>query len=199
MYDAAFESNYEVLHLGALALPTGQVVACDPFYVGIAKPFRRVVSPGRYDVQLCRAELPDEGPRIALARIVFIPTERPVAYQRAVKVGGDSSSYSVESGLGSFMDESTRHQFVDVMARYYLHNPDGNYYSAELADKFKKSALYPDDPDDAGSWAVHALGEGGANIMMFASGLGDGAYDSYWGIGATNNPVCLVTDFRLLD
>ena len=199
LYDDAFDSSPEVLQIGPLDLPSGQVVACDPFFAGIATPFQRAVPPGQYHVQLRRTELPDEGLRIALVRVVFAPTERAVAYERATRMGIDSNRYSVESGLGSYMDESTRHEFVDVMARYYKQNPDGNYYAAVLADKFRKSALYPDDPDDPGSWAVHVFRAAGPNVVMFASGLGDGAYESFWGIGRRNQIVSLVTDFRLLE
>jgi hypothetical protein len=198
MYDDAFDSGHEVLRTGPIDLPTGQVVACDPFFAGIATPFSRTVSPGRYDVELCRSQLPDYGFRIALARIAFSPGARAVTYERAIRVNSDSNLYSVESGVGSFMDESTRQQFVQVMARFYQQNPNGNYYAAALADEFRKSALYPDDPDDPGSWAVHVLRDGGPRIAMFASGLGDGTYESYWGINAANDVVSLITDFRLL-
>ncbi|HIK11257.1 MAG TPA: DUF4241 domain-containing protein [Oscillatoriaceae cyanobacterium M33_DOE_052] len=36
-----------------------------------------------------------------------------------------------------------------------------------------------------------------ANLIAFSSGLGDGGYPSFWGYGASNQPVCLVTDFGI--
>jgi hypothetical protein len=197
-YEDAFSSRHDVILLGPLNLPSGTVVACDPFFAGIAVPVARTVPAGEYDVQLRRAESSGEGPRIALARIVFQPGTTPATYERAMKEGTDSNLYSVESGLGSFMDEVTRRQFVDVMAQYYHLEPDANYYSAKLAPEFKKSALHPGDPDDAGAWAMHYLPGSSLNVAMFASGLGDGAFESFWGLSDLGEIVSLTTDFRIL-
>jgi Protein of unknown function (DUF4241) len=40
---------------------------------------------------------------------------------------------------------------------------------------------------------------GQLNLALLSSGLGDGAYASYWGLDANDHPVVLLTDFGLLD
>ena len=147
---------------------------------------------------MCRADTNETGKRIALARIVFQPRAQSVVYEKAVLEDTDSTEYFVESGLGCFMDEETRKQFVDVMARHYKAEPDGNYYGDVLAAVFKKSAMDPNNPDDAGAWAVHELPGSQLNIVMFATGLGDGVYESFWGLNGNNEIVSLTTDFRIL-
>jgi hypothetical protein len=198
-YDDAFKSSScDVLTPGKLHLPSGRVVACDPFFAGIAMPLAKTVRPGDYEVQLCRADTNETGKRIALARIVFQPRAQSVVYEKAILEDTDSTEYFVESGLGCFMDEETRKQFVDVMARHYKAEPDGNYYGDVLAAVFKKSAMDPNNPDDAGAWAVHELPGSQLNIVMFATGLGDGVYESFWGLNGNNEIVSLTTDFRIL-
>ena len=50
-----------------------------------------------------------------------------------------------------------------------------------------------------GPWEMHTLDEdSGLNIAMFYSGMGDGAYASYWGLDSRNEICCLVTDFGVL-
>jgi hypothetical protein len=196
--DKLFCSDGQILSLGLLHLPSGRIVASDPFFAGIALPFGRTVPPGDYEVQLCMVTLPSFGERVALARVLFQPGKRPVRFEEALKEYADSSRYYVEAGLGSFMDEVTRTQFVEKMARFYHERPEGNYYTDVLAAEFKKSAVRPDDPRDVGKWNMHVLPGSGLNVAMFASGLGDGSYASYWGLDDAGQIVSLTTDFGIL-
>ena len=103
----------------------------------------------------------------------------------------------MDSGVASYMDEVTRAAFAEVLANHYRKHPDGNYYSDVLEAEFKRSAR-PDDPEDLGRWNVHLLPGTDLNIVMFSGGLGDGRYESWWGVGENGGVVSLVTDFRLL-
>jgi hypothetical protein len=197
-YDDVFISRCDVITPGRLHLPSGRVVACDPFFAGVAVPFARSVRPGDYEVQLCRVDTDRAGSRIALARVVFQSGAQSVAYEKAITELTASNEYYVQSGLGCFVDEESRKQFVQLMARYYHEKPDGNYYDDELAAEFKASAMELADPDDAGAWAVHYLPGSQLNIVMFATGLGDGVYESFWGLSQDDQVVSLVTDFRIL-
>jgi hypothetical protein len=197
-FDKLFAANGRTVTIGTLRLASGRIVACDPFFVGIALPFGKATRPGDYPVQLCVATLPTYGERVVLARILFQPESRSTRYEEALKEYADSGRYFVESGLGSFMDEVTCKRFAEVMARFYQERPDGNYYTDVLAAEFKKSAVQPDDPRDVGKWNMHVLPDSELNIAMFASGLGDGAYSSYWGLDDAEEVVSLTTDFRLL-
>jgi Protein of unknown function (DUF4241) len=196
--DKLFCSNGQIVSLGSLHLPSGRIVACDPFFAGIALPFARTAPPGDHEVQLCMVTLPSFGERVALARVLFQPGKQSIRYEEALKEYADSSRYYVEAGLGSFMDEVTRNKFAETMARFYQERPEGNYYTDVLAAEFKKSATRPDDPRDVGKWNMHVLPDSGMNVAMFASGLGDGAYSSYWGLDDAGQVVSLTTDFGVL-
>jgi hypothetical protein len=198
-YDAAFAIGQDVVTVGRLHLPSGRVVACDPYFCADATPFTREVPPGDYDVQVRRVDLEPWGPRIALARILFEPARPPVGYEAAVRDASDAGAYFVDSGTGSFMDEVTRQAFADVLAEYYgSGDRSANYYTDVLAAEFKRSAVDPDDPRDLGRWNMHRLPGSALNVAMFSTGLGDGSFESAWGVDGDGLVTSLVTDFRLL-
>jgi hypothetical protein len=149
-------------------------------------------------VQLYRVHSPEWGRRIALARILLQPHEPTVAYEKAICEGSDSGACFVDSGVGSFMDEATRAAFAEHLADYYRAHPRGNYYTDVLEDEFKRSSADPADPEDAGSWTFHLLRGGEMNLAIFSSGLGDGHFESHWGLTRGGEPTFLVTDFNLL-
>jgi hypothetical protein len=194
-YNDAFAIEDQLVRLGPLPLPTGRVVGCDPYFCDGAVPFDRVVEPGEYDVQLCRVSLPRWGRRIALARILLAPDRPAVALERAAVAGVGEEGYFVESGVGSFMDELTRDRFARVLAEHYRLHPRGNYYTDVLAAEFRRQAD-PGDPHDLGRWNVHRLPSSSLSVAMFASGLGDGRYASYWALDEDGVPVSLTTDFH---
>ena len=52
---------------------------------------------------------------------------------------------------------------------------------------------------DTREWAVLPVpGAAGLDVALFSSGMGDGAYSSYWGFDAGGQAVCLLTDFDIL-
>jgi hypothetical protein len=54
--------------------------------------------------------------------------------------------------------------------------------------------------EDTWSWADIELDpDSGANIVAFSTGVGDGRYASYFGLGESGEVVCLVTDFSLFE
>ena len=196
VYDEAF-AKHELVNMGRLHLPTGRIVTCDPYFCGDAAPFERTVTPGDYETQLCIFNSPEWGRRVALARILLQPGKRAIAIKEALKKSGDSGAYFVDSGTGSFMDELAQHALSRVFADFYSANPDGNYYTDVLAAEFKKNAD-PNDPGDIGKWTLYDLPDSRLNVALFASGLGDGIFQSFWGLDEQAQPVYLVTDFRIL-
>lgn len=69
--EEAFASIHQVVTIGQLNLPSGRVVACDPYFCSSAVPFSLTVAPGTYEVQLYQINSQEWGQRIALARILF--------------------------------------------------------------------------------------------------------------------------------
>jgi hypothetical protein len=94
--------------------------------------------------------------------------------------------YGVDSATGCFMDVEA--------ARVLSENADGDIYSEQIAEGMDKTYV------DTWSWANICLNPAtGANIICFSTGLGDGAYASYFGYGEKGGVLCLVTDFGLFE
>lgn len=181
--------------IGVLQVPTGNIVASDPFYVMDADthPFERTVPPGRYPVVAGLADLGPWGERVAFARLKLAET-LPVAWELAATAltkDAFRNHYSVDAGLGLFADQAAAERFGRAQTRFSATNPSGNYYDEVLAPCFQAHGdNWCDHRPDAGS---------DLNVIIFASGLGDGLYPSYWGLSATRETVCLVTDFQMFD
>lgn len=172
--------------LGMLRVPSGTLVAADPFMD--KKPFTRTVSPGAYPVDVLIAWVPSHyipGKRAetcAFARVVFGPG-RVQRWELAVTPGEDPTTlahgrtfgYVVDSGTGCFADGALFTRMVDDRA-----------VAADFDHQLRRS--YP-------SFIHHAAEDG--DLFGFTSGCGDGTYASWFGLDAQGAPVCLVTDFGL--
>jgi Protein of unknown function (DUF4241) len=183
-------TRVESYELGVLAVPTGRLVACDPF-TGGRSAFSQQSPKGHFPVHLLIAhyEGPDE--RIAAATLRF-STGIPDQWEMAVSPGQDPSTlgpdeffgYGVDSGTGSFMDSEAADR-LDVRMSQVESYADTIIERMETTYKHTRSWALIDLDDD-----------GGLEVALFSSGLGDGMYASYWG-WSKGELVCLVTDFGL--
>lgn len=115
------EAVIEVQDAGILHLPTGRLVACDPFLIdlGVAA-FSVTVPPGQYPVEVSIARVDRPGPGIpapvrsgAVARLI-VRDEPAVQWELALEPGEDLATlapggfygFGVEGGIGAFMDAS---------------------------------------------------------------------------------------------
>jgi Protein of unknown function (DUF4241) len=176
--------------LGELVLPTGQVVACDPFVVSKnEEPFTVRVRPGRYPVSVNVARFDSDDQRVAYS-ILRLSDAAPVRWEMALLPGQSADGlkddefhgYGVDSGTGCFMDveaarilavgsnwENEHHEALEEMNKTYVHT---------------------------WAWVNTVLDPArSANVVAFSSGYGDGTYPSYWGYDANGQVACLVTDF----
>ncbi|KAB2974970.1 DUF4241 domain-containing protein [Streptomyces sp. SS1-1] len=187
-----------VIHVadgGELDLPTGRIVACDPFVclgTGDVEPFTVTVAPGRYRVEAAVATLthPGEAPsdrphrRVAAARLV-IRDEPTVTWEPALLPGQDPADlgedefygYGVDAGTGCFYDAAAEQGFPEAQAD-----------EGPLWDAFE-------DSDWSGGPHLVRSPATGHTLAAFTSGWGDGAYPTWTGRGADGEVTCLVTDF----
>ncbi|WP_141207124.1 DUF4241 domain-containing protein [Streptomyces griseorubiginosus] len=195
----AYESGTTgVIHVadgGELDLPTGQVVASDPFvYLGSGdiEPFTVSVPPGRYRVEAAVATLgrPDEPPadrphlRVAAARVV-IGTEPTTSWELALRPDQDPAElgddefygYGVDAGTGCFYDASAEEAF-----------PEAQEDEGPLWDAFENSDWSP------GPHLVTSPSTG-HTLVAFTSGWGDGFYPTWIGRSASGEVTCFLTDF----
>lgn len=112
---AVFETNWgkgitRNIDAGILNLPSGQVVACDPFVFPGTTPFVKKVPSGNYPVILNIVYYVDDGDERIGATMIQIKQSRPVRWEMALKEGQDPEElgedevfgYPVDSGTGCF-------------------------------------------------------------------------------------------------
>ena len=192
--------------VGDLTVTSGSVVACDPKWLEEApQPFLTHIEPGRYPVILSIAHFPDGDQRVAYATLRFRerqPVRWKVARRQEDDADGDiyASAYSVDSGKGCFMDADLLHLLVERIA-------------AEAADETNYECMnigpgYEEGIDEVMArtrvrtwgWAnICPEPDTTSNVIVFSSGLGDGAYLTYVGYDADAVPVCFTTDFALFE
>ena len=187
-------SRVEVHTLGDLWLPTGRVVASDPV-VFCETTFARRAPVGLFAVRVVVAHFthPAAEPTVAGACIEFAPAT-PERWEMALFPGEDLAAlpsgnifgYGVDSGTGCFMDAAAAEEYEILRAV----NLDRAHQLVSLTTRSDYDWPCPRP------YGMAELG-GGLNIAVFRSGIGDGCYASYWGLRG-GEPVCLITDFRLL-
>lgn len=171
--------------IGELALPTGRIVACDPVVEPDLPPFAIAVPPGAWPVGVTIARVPDDE-RIAAAWIRVSPS-LPIRWETAQLVGRpprESPAYGVDSGTGGFVSAEGAAPFAA-----YLVDDAIEAFQARMEAEYVPTR----------EWALFPIpGTDGLNVAAFTSGVGDGAYVSYWGYDADGAIACLLTDFRLM-
>jgi hypothetical protein len=187
-------ASFRVFEAGKLHLPSGRIIACDPFVNMDRPPFTVTVPPGEYPVRLALVEGGNDDRRVAFARLAISPGP-VVRWEMALVAGQDPTAlkdgeifgYPVDAGTGSFVDADT------------------------AADAWPKMTA---DEDIAQGWTTQGdkigagrgtptflldVDMGPGNIIMFTSGWGDGFYASWFGYDAQGKVAALVTDFNIVD
>ncbi len=189
----------KIVELGKLDVPSGSIVGCDPVVMPERAPYTRRVKPGTYPIEAAIAVIPGGDERIAFAKLTF--TDAPVVRWELAVVGtqdpatlsdGRFFGYSVDAGIGGFMDAEIRDRYVAMVARFENENAGKSYYDGFLDERME--ATY----QNTRSWLSLPV-QGGGNVIMFSSGFGDGAFPSYFGIAENDEASCLITDFFVLD
>ncbi|MFD8304914.1 DUF4241 domain-containing protein [Streptomyces sp. NPDC059690] len=194
-YESGQTGAIHVVDGGKLDLPTGRVVACDPFvYLGSGdtEPFTVTVAPGRYRVEAAVATLtrPGEPPaerphrRVAAARLV-IRDEPTATWELALQPEQDPAElkddeffgYGVDAGTGCFYDASAEEAF-----------PGTDEEEGPLWEAFENSD-WSEGPHLVTSTST------GHTLAAFTSGWGDGCYPTWIGRTAGGEVTCYLTDF----
>lgn len=211
-YNLIFENNFiddstiEVLNIGNLNVPTGQIVVCDPLVVPDCMPLNKTVLPGKYPIKIYIAKTKESGDRYAIAKLEF-KASKADKWVLALRDGedistlegnGDFFGFAVDAGLGGFFDYKAGIEYNKFIDDFIDKNSNGNIYDDFFAAEFKKNAIEPENANDCGNWINFQLPNSDLNITMFQSGYGDGVYPAYWGMTKNNEIVSLVIDFHVL-
>jgi hypothetical protein len=160
-------------------MPTGRLIAADGRQVsGGHRPFTVVLPSGSHPVTVAIATYADRSDRrVAGCRVLV--REEPVAYwEPALRPGEDASTLGdgeyfvvgVDSGTIAFIDAAWRGDPREDL-------PD---------DFWQKGYTVLEPPDPA------------TNMVVFASGYGDGGYPVWIGRSSDGDLVCVVADTEVL-
>lgn len=202
--DLIHNPKYDRFEAGRVTLPTGAVVCTDPLYCEIALPQSWTAKEGAYPVYLYIELNGDSAGRIAYAELIFI-NDIPKYWEMSLipdqllndtfekKMNG---MYPVENGLSCFADYETFKIYEKEIQDFYNRDKDANFYNDVLEKYFKENVNIP--PSSRGEdWANYKPANARGNLIMFASGWGDGLYPRYIGYDAAGNIVKMITDFTL--
>lgn len=209
--DAEFNSSELVeIHVGDINLPTGKIIAADPFFTDSQPAFARSVEPDKYPVYIYMAEIDELHHRVAYAKIKFRP-ETPTKYILALtedltaeeldELGDDEFfGFPVDSGLAALLDAETNQQLTMRMNLLQENKPESNYYDEVLAKEFEEYSGKNKFSRSLGDWNDHHPStDSDNNVIMFSSGWGDGYYPAYWGLNDNGDTIELVIDFLIND
>lgn len=185
-----------VTRLGDIQLPTGRIIAVDPYTVWGLTPFDRRVTPGRYPVYLWFDATEPTRPALAELRLRACT---PIYWQNAAPEGeslfgvpaGEAYGYGVDAGTGSFAAP----EFFETFGMIDDGHLEGDAYYAFAQGPLFQLAF----PDETGIPQDFIVQNDGQDMAVFSSGWGDGFYASYWGFDPQGCPCTLVTDFGVLD
>jgi len=194
---------------GWLTMPTGRLVACDPF-VCLEKTGNPhvLVPPGRYRVVVTLADVSGSGDgshfREAYATLILDEAATEVKRRMITPLSdgascpaemteeGDYYGFPVDAGTACFVDDGA---VTTAM-------PDGDWF--ENLFENDSSDCWFSRMDDPGHIRVGIanislpLGKNGENIVIFHSGWGDGSYPVIGGYDASDRLVRVHIDFMVV-
>ncbi|MFF7335128.1 DUF4241 domain-containing protein [Streptomyces sp. NPDC008150] len=199
------EARVRLLPAVPLSLPSGRVVALEPFMAGgedeEEMAFGEQVKPGVYPVELSEIDLIDGTGRVidtrtATARLV-IREEPVVRWELAVTAGQDPKEldddsyfgYPVDGGTGCFLDATT----------YRALHTEEDFAERVLDAMYADAATTPGGGDRTPDPLTLAVGNDPTAVVAFSTGWGDGVYATWIGRTANDEVACFLTDFVDLD
>lgn len=180
----------DILDIGEVNLPTGEIIACDPLVeLGEAKSYLQKTPVGKVPVKIAVALSENYGDRYACVKVEF-NKNKPVVYELAItgeEKGMDEAAdddfygFGVDAGMGCVADKKSQDEYSiywNKLKQKGADNPYDDLFEELLSESFKKSPKYQ---RDGGDWANFTIPNSDLNILIFASGWGDGYYPCYFG------------------
>lgn len=191
--DSQFVDNRYVT-VGNIDIISGRVVVSDPLaYLPTGKfsPTLDVIVPnGKYRVEVSVINNKYIGIRMCTVRLK-IRDSSAVRYEIANSIkgtacfeakDGDASGFPVDAGMVTICDEEVAKEYQKFIDSWHLEHPNGNHYDDYFAKIFKDSydnnPKYQRSDGDFIEWTIPGTNH---NMVMIASGLGDGLYQSFIG------------------
>lgn len=199
--------GFPVFQAGKVHVTTGTIEVGDPIcYMNTeySLTLNKKIPKGQYPVFISVEPSAVFGTRFMAAKL-DITGKSPVRYELAMPEGygiedkgrpGVLAMYGVDAGLACFCDKAASVAYSEFMAQWKKEHPEGNFYNDFLEQHFKEYAeKFPRYESWDGDYMDWYLPGTGHNLVMFASGFGDGAYCGYWGYDEAGEIACLVLRF----
>lgn len=189
----------DVLEIGELQIPTGQLIACDPFVsLGDAEPYLQTIPTGSYPVRLCVVPSEKYGDRYACAKLA-VSEQKPVRYELAVTgqerlegelEEGSYFGFGVDADMACVADLAAQTACSAYVKAAEQKDEDFDLYSDVLEEQLQKNVLaHPKYQREGGDWLNWTVPGTEASVAIFTSGWGDGYYPVYFGFDSQEK-VC---------
>lgn len=180
-----------LIKMGDMDLPGTRVVLGDPCYLGsnMAHPMERTVKPGKYPVFVSMLDTPMTG-RVVSAVKLKLSDNPAVRHEVAMPVGlkawqvadpGVFPGISVETGVACLADDVTELPIAAFQNRFYDKHPGQDPINHCLLPMVEETGF-----------AMWQVPNTDYTVPVFASGLGPGMYNAYWGFDQNNQITELV-------
>ncbi len=178
-----FGVNVVQHYMGDLLLPTGQLMACDPFMVSLCAPFKNQLPCGKFPFFLNVANNSCDH-RNTVATLKF--SESSVAAWTEMELDGPprfwpdgipDNRIAIDNALGCFFDYSI-----------------ASFVAAKF-EEFQGSLVPFDAKLGSNEPGCFIANFENANVIAFSSGYGDGMYGTYAAYDQEGKICAVVTDF----
>ena len=185
------EMAVDILDIGEVNLPTGEILACDPLVeLEEAKAYIQKTPVGKYPVRIAVVPSEDYGDRYACVKVEF-SKNTPVVYELAVTgeeekmdeaAEDEYYGFGVDAGMGCVADKKSQDKYIKYWNKLEEDGEADNPYDDIFEELLSKSAQqFPKYQRTGGNWANWTIPGTELNIPIFASGWGDGYYPCYFG------------------
>ena len=189
-----------------VSFATGNVTVADPLAV---LPDREhtafldeTLTPGKYPLVLAIAEPPHDGKRIAGMKLQ-VSDHEAVTYETAgtwyMKNGiryEDLPGFAVEAGLACITDEKAAEAYWQFLDEWTEEHAGENIYNHYFAELFAQSyEEHPEVQREGGDFIRWNIPNSEEEMILFASGYGDGYYNTYCGYDSDGKLAEIVSIF----
>lgn len=185
------EMAVDILDIGEVNLPTGEILACDPLVeLEEAKAYIQKTPVGKYPVRIAVVPSEDYGDRYACVKVEF-SKNTPVVYELAVTgeeekmdeaAEDEYYGFGVDAGMGCVADKKSQDKYIKYWNKLEEDGEADDPYDDIFEELLAESAQqFPKYQRTGGNWANWTIPGTELNIPIFASGWGDGYYPCYFG------------------
>ena len=185
------EMAVDILDIGEVNLPTGEILACDPLVeLEEAKAYIQKTPVGKYPVRIAVVPSEDYGDRYACVKVEF-SKNTPVVYELAVTgeeekmdeaAEDEYYGFGVDAGMGCVADKKSQDKYIKYWNKLEedgeADDPYDDIFEELLAESAQQFPKYQRTGVDWANWTIPGTE---LNIPIFASGWGDGYYPCYFG------------------